>query len=64
MIAQLIDKNNKYICSECRIKQPNDLSPFCYFCGANFSNYEEILIKQFLKDKDESIKESYNAINE
>lgn len=50
MIAKLIHKNDYYYCSECRMKQK--LEPYCYFCGANFSNYEEELIEAF-KDSEE-----------
>ena len=50
MIAKLIHKNNYYYCSKCHMKQ--DLKPYCNFCGVNFSNYEEVLIKIF-KDSEE-----------
>ena len=45
MIAKLIHKNDYYYCSECRMKQPTIIEPYCFFCGATFSNYEEELIK-------------------
>ena len=45
MIAKLIKKNEEYYCSECRMKQPTIIKPYCCFCEANFSNYEEELIK-------------------
>lgn len=50
MIAKLIHKNNYYYCSECRMAQIGDLLPFCYFCGANFSNYEQIIISKFKEE--------------
>lgn len=53
MIAKLIKKNDYYYCSECRMKQPKELEPYCFFCGANFSNYEEELIKIFSLAEDE-----------
>lgn len=62
MIAELINKNNSYYCSECRMKQ--ELQPYCYFCGANFSNYEKMLFLKFLEEKDSNIKESYYGSNE
>ena len=40
MIAHLIPKFDYYYCSECRIKQP--IGEICIFCGAIFSNYEEL----------------------
>lgn len=42
---------NKY-CSECRIGIQR-LAPYCPFCGAFLSNYEEILIKD-MKDKEDT----------
>lgn len=45
MIAKLIKKNDCYYCSECRMKQPTIIEPYCFFCAATFSNYEEELIK-------------------
>lgn len=35
-----------YYCSNCRIKQPADLKHICTFCGYEFSNYEDILIRE------------------
>lgn len=63
MTGKLIRKNNNYICSECRMRQHGDLMPFCYFCGTNFSNYEEILVIKFHQEMDEVLKESYNEID-
>jgi len=48
MIAKLIYKNGYYYCSECRIKQKLQL--YCNFCGAVFSNYEEIKMEEFKKE--------------
>ena len=50
MIAHLITKFDYYYCSECRIKQP--IGEICIFCGAIFSNYEELLLKNY-KDKND-----------
>lgn len=50
MIAHLIPKFDYYYCSECRIKQP--IGEICIFCGAIFSNYEELLLKNY-KDKND-----------
>lgn len=51
MIAKLIHKNDYYYCSECRMKQDRIIEPYCFFCGAIFSNYEEELIKIFDKEE-------------
>lgn len=50
MIAHLIPKFDYYYCSECRIKQP--IGEICIFCRAIFSNYEELLLKNY-KDKND-----------
>lgn len=49
MIAKLIQKLDSYYCSECRIKQP--INEVCIFCGAIFSNYEELILDNY-KDKE------------
>ena len=46
MIAQLLQKNSIFVCSKCRMKQPN-IRPKCIFCDAIFSNYENIIIKNY-----------------
>lgn len=51
MIATLLTKNNKHICSNCRMEQ-KDLRAFCWFCDSFFSNYEEALLENY-KDKEE-----------
>lgn len=38
---QLIRKDNKFICSECRMA--GRLRPACNFCNGFFSNYESLL---------------------
>ena len=54
MIAKLIKNNDDcYYCSECRMKQVKIFEPYCFFCGANFSNYEEELMKAFNLAEDE-----------
>lgn len=45
MIAQLVEKNNTLICSECRMKQPR-VRPKCIFCNAIFSNYEIFILNE------------------
>lgn len=54
MIAKLIHKNDCYYCSECRIKQNKMIEPYCSFCGATFSNFEEELIKIFSEEKEQT----------
>ena len=53
MVAHLIDKCGDYFCSECRIRQPEELRPQCVFCGAVFSNYEDVLVYLYNKIEDD-----------
>lgn len=47
MIARLKGPTfGPYYCSNCRIKQPDELKNNCVFCGDWFSNYEDILIAE------------------
>lgn len=48
MIAILKRSTNGYLCSKCKMRQPI-IVPYCDFCGAEFSNYEETLLEN-LKD--------------
>lgn len=45
MVSKILQANDIYYCSNCRMRQP-DLHPYCNFCGSEFSNYEELMIKQ------------------
>ena len=55
MIAKLIKKNDCYYCSECRMKQPKILEPWCFFCEVIFSNFEEELLKNFKECEDNQL---------
>lgn len=50
MIAELIKRKDRYICSNCRLNQPSKLLPHCFFCDAIFSNYEEITVEEFKEE--------------
>lgn len=54
MVAELVKRGDKYICSECRMRQ-RDIQWSCWFCGKTFSNYENIMFK---KMKEEANNES------
>lgn len=62
MVAKLIKKNNSYCCSECYMRQK--IQPYCYFCGASFSNYEQLIFSQFVTETETKIKELSDEINE
>ena len=47
MIARLVEKNDNFYCSYCMMQQ-KDIESVCWFCGYPFSNWEEVLQKQFL----------------
>lgn len=50
MVAKIIKKNGKYYCSECRMYQGAFLNPNCTFCHLHFSNYEEILLENYMEE--------------
>lgn len=53
MVAQILEKNGIYYCSNCRMRvfEP---SYNCKFCGNLWSNYETMLVKQFEKEKEKN----------
>ena len=51
MVAELVKRGDKYICSECRMQQ-RGLQWSCWFCGKTFSNYENILLKKLKEEAD------------
>lgn len=53
MVANLILRQEKYICGECLMRQADKLTPYCRFCGASFSNYEDMVIQKYLDLEDE-----------
>lgn len=52
MFTYLIKKSQGFICGNCRMAQKR-IENTCWFCGYIFSNYEEILIKNY-KDIEQS----------
>lgn len=58
MISNLIEKNNQYYCSNCRMRQ-NDLKEHlsCTFCGYTFSNWAEVQIKIFKEQEEDKRRE-------
>ena len=49
-IAKLVRRADHFICSECRMRQ-HYLTDVCEFCGATFSNYDEILMRVFMEQE-------------
>ena len=55
MIAELIERGDYYIYSNCRMRQ-HALNECCEWCDASFSNYQDILFKIFkLKEKTDEV---------
>lgn len=46
MITHLILQGENFICGHCKMIQ-HYLREVCHFCGYSFSNYEELLIKNY-----------------
>ena len=59
MVSKLIKKDYAYICSECRMRQPR-LQDTCWWCGNLFSNFEEVLMKDFKENMEEALKNEGN----
>lgn len=51
MIATILTKNNKHICSNCRMEQ-QALRAYCWFCECSFSNYEEMVLQNYKEKED------------
>lgn len=51
-VTTLTKKTNDYYCNHCFMKQPKKLMSECIFCGCFFTNFEEILVKDF-KEKEQ-----------
>lgn len=46
MPTKIILKQNNYYCGNCYMKL-SEIQPHCCFCNAIFSNFEEILVKNY-----------------
>ena len=46
------------------MRQTDDINSYCDFCGANFSNYEEMLLLKFHEDMDKSMRGLYDGKND
>ena len=44
MISKILYKNNKFYCSKCYMVITK-WQPQCYFCGALFSNFEDVVLQ-------------------
>ena len=64
MVAKLRKKmDGNYYCSACMMGQP-DIEETCFFCGAQFSNWEEIqyqLYKETIEERNYEEGEFLNA---
>ena len=48
MVSKIIEKRGKLCCSNCLMRLQT-ITPYCQYCGDNFSNYEEIITKIFMR---------------
>ena len=56
-MAEIIVRRGKKFCSFCRMEIKGKYTPICWFCNKPFSNYEEIIMKDYLDEERE--KERY-----
>ena len=59
MVSKLLKDKNVYYCSNCRMKQ-FQIKPNCIFCGNQFYNYEDVLIKEHGDKFIDEVKEKEN----
>lgn len=57
MISTLKQKDGSYYCTECMMRQFT-LRPQCSFCGAEFSNYQDVVIENYKKEYNYTINQS------
>lgn len=50
MVATLKLKSDEYYCSNCMMRQQG-IPLYCYFCGCEFSNWEEITYQEIIKEE-------------
>lgn len=62
MIARIIKRNGEYYCSECKIRQSKVIEFQCVFCGAFFSNYEEVLMENYMEEFKNETSSENNSI--
>ena len=54
-VGQVLKKNDKLYCSECRMVQMT-LKPYCFFCGTSFSNYENLFLEYYKLVEEDKIR--------
>lgn len=47
MVSKLIKDGNIYRCSNCKMRQPENIKSNCIFCGDMFMNETSILIQEY-----------------
>ena len=52
-----------YYCSECRMRQKIPLSPYCEFCGDEFSNFEYIVTEDWKEHTENDIDSKYSNLS-
>ena len=62
MSAKILEHNDTYYCSNCRMKQ-FELEPTCKFCGEWFYNYESIIIEGSAAAFKENVEAKRNESN-
>ena len=63
MVSTLKKKGAGYFCSNCMMRQPDDLRPNCIFCGNEFSNLLSIMRENFKEKQDKEMFEYESNIH-
>ena len=62
MVSTLKSKSDGYYCSNCMVRQ-HELTPYCCFCGYEFSNWEEVAYKIVLEEIEREVRENESNIH-
>ena len=61
MVANLIPKEDGFRCSNCMMRQTG-IPTHCYFCGYEFSNWEDIAYKVIITEIEEERRKNESDI--
>lgn len=63
MVTNLIFKSGNYYCSNCMVRQ-SGIPPRCSFCGYLFSNWEELIYKEIMRQMSDEVIDQFANIKD